>query len=136
MDLRDGEVDLHLVYALPFCFGWTNKLLLESRIQKTIVQLIRMKYPKLIFTCAPAVAKSPKQGHENKLMGYQRGWPDLFFALPKKGYSGLFIEVKTPDGKVEAHQKEILQQLNDDGYKAIVCRSVDEALVSLDAYLK
>jgi hypothetical protein len=108
----------------------------ESMIQKIVTTHIRNYFPTVIFTCAPATAKSARQGRENKLMGYLKGWPDLFFALPKKGYNGLFIELKTDRGSVQPEQRDLMQRLNDIGYKAIICRSAEEAISAFENYQK
>lgn len=108
----------------------------ESMIQKIVVDFIRRKYPEIIFTSAPAVAKSPRQGHENKLMGYWKGFPDLFIACPVKGYYGLFIELKTAKGKVSPEQETTIIRLTNSGYKAIICRSPEEAIIEINKYMK
>ena len=47
-----------------------------------------------------------------KAEGVRRGVPDLFLALPKRSYHGLFIELKKPKGgKVSEHQKEYIKYL-------------------------
>jgi hypothetical protein len=108
----------------------------ESMIQKDFVSHVRSKFPDMVFTCAPAVAKSARQGRENRLMGYQKGWPDLFFPIPRKGYYGLFIEFKTMKGVIEKEQRHILDYLNGIGFKSVVCRSTCEAIQILTDYLK
>ena len=108
----------------------------ESYIQKIVVNYVRRAFPQVLFTCAPAVAKRARQGKENKLMGYLAGWPDLTFAVAKHGYYGLFIELKTETGKISTDQQVILKALNDSGYKAIVCRSAEQAIESITKYLK
>ena len=108
----------------------------EAMMQKVVVKHIRQYFPKVIFTCAPAVAKSARQGHDNKLMGYQKGWPDLFFALPKKGYNGLFIELKTDRGTIQPEQRKMIEDLQGLGYKAVFCRSDIEAISCFEDYQK
>ena len=108
----------------------------EAWIQKVVVNYVRNKHPEIIFTCAPAVANSARQGHENRLMGYQKGWPDLFFALAKRGYNGLFIELKTEKGKISIEQEKIISALLDLGYKAVICRSSEEAIAEIRDYIK
>ena len=108
----------------------------ESLIQKIVVNEVGRKWPHVIFTCAPAVAKSARQGRENKLMGYRKGWPDLFFAVARGGYNGLFIELKTPRGKIQPEQEKMIVDLINAGYKAKICRSADEALEVIGGYLK
>ena len=109
---------------------------MESFYQKVVVNWIKNNHPDILFTCAPAVAKSARQGHENRLMGYCKGWPDLFFAIPKKGWYGLFIELKTEKGKVQPEQEAIIERLNNLGYKAMICRSPEVAIMEIKNYLK
>ena len=108
----------------------------ESMIQKVVVRHIRNHHPEVLFTCSPATAKSARQGHENKLMGYLKGIPDLIILLPNKGYNGLMIELKTDKGTVKPEQRDILEKLNGLGFKAVVCRSAEEAISTFENYLK
>jgi len=107
----------------------------EDLIQQLVVRFMRSKYPSIPFTCSPATAKNPHKGIKNKKMGYCKGWPDLFFAAPYKGFNGLFIELKTPKGKISKEQSEILTRLADLGYKAAICRSADEAIETIERFL-
>lgn len=71
-----------------------------------------------------------------KAEGVRRGVPDLFLALPKGCYHGLFIELKKPcGGKVSEHQKEYIRYLNSQNYLAIVCHGFDEAKRIICSYL-
>ena len=108
----------------------------ESVIQKVVVNWLRRNYPDVLFTCAPAVAKSARQGRENKLMGYCKGWPDLTFAEPRHGYPGLYVELKTATGKIQPEQEIILERLRSRGYKTVICRSDVEAISTIKEYLK
>lgn len=108
----------------------------ETMMQKIVVRHFRKNYPSVIFSCAPAVASSKRQGNFNKQMGYLKGWPDLFFAIPAKGYPGLFVELKTPTGSLNEYQKHVLEQLTSAGYKTLVCRSTEEAIMQIENYLR
>ena len=109
----------------------------EQHIQEAVVNYVRFNYPNIIFTCAPANAKSMLQGIRNKKMGYCKGWPDLFFAQPAKGYHGLFVELKTEDGKIDKkNQQSIIDSLNAVGYKAVVCYGFNQAVDTINEYLK
>ncbi|GLQ31634.1 VRR-NUC domain-containing protein [Litoribrevibacter albus] len=78
----------------------------------------------------------PNGGSRNKIeaaklkkQGVKAGFPDLVFFLPRGEYHGLAIEFKaTPpnDADVQTNQKEWLQRLTDQGYKAVVARGYDE----------
>jgi len=107
---------------------------IEDQMQQFIVKWFRMKYPKRIITCAPATSKSAREGAKKKKMGYLKGWPDLFIAAARKRYYGLFIELKTQDGSLSKEQRAVIDELEFQGYKAVVCRSIDEAIEIIDKY--
>jgi len=109
----------------------------EFIIQCSVVKHLKYQYPDIIFTCAPGNAKNPLQGKRNKMLGYLKGWPDLFIAFPANTYCGLFVELKTSTGKLDKnYQEPLIKKLNSLGYKAIVCYGLDEAIKSIDCYLK
>ena len=107
----------------------------EERIQECVVHWARVNYPDLLLTCAPATAKTVQQGMRNKRLGLLKGWPDLFFAEARGGFYGLFIELKAEGGRLSREQIEILQKLNDRGYRAIVCYGDSEAISAIKDYL-
>jgi len=59
-----------------------------------------------------------------------RGMSDIAGIL--KGGRGLYIEVKTPKGRVMEHQQEFLDGMTAAGALAFVARSVDEVLTRLE----
>ena len=108
----------------------------EQQIQIHFVTWFRAKHPKLLMTSAPGNSRSAKEGALKKKLGYRKGWPDIFIAFPSKGFNGLMIEFKTPTGKIDKkYQEPLLEKLNDLGYKAVICRSVDEAIKVVESYL-
>lgn len=108
----------------------------EFLIQCAVVKHIKYQFPDIVFTCSPGNASSPFKGKLNKMLGYLKGWPDLFIAFPKNGYNGLFVELKTEKGKLDKiNQKPLIDKLNSLGYKAVVCYGLDEALAQIDNYL-
>jgi len=108
----------------------------EMWIQIKVVEYIRRKYPDALFTCAPATAKSVQQGVKNKRMGLRKGWPDLFIAEPRNGRHGLFLELKTQKGKVSPEQSAILNKANELGYSGIAVYSYEEAVETINSYMK
>lgn len=80
--------------------------------------------------------RSPSYGAKLKRMGLKKGFPDLFFPIPRGGYHGLFIEMKYGKGKLSDDQKEWLQSLSDSGYACYVCYGADEAIRIIKNYSK
>ena len=61
--------------------------------------------------------------------------PDVTVAIPRTPYHGLFMEFKTPGGKLSPLQQMMLTELEAQGYAVAVPRSVEEAKQLLLAYL-
>lgn len=108
---------------------------IEDHIQQDIVSYMRLKHPGVPFTCSPGTSRSAREGAKKKRMGYWKGWPDLFFAVPNKGFSGLFIELKTETGRIEKDQQALIETLNKLGYHATICRSYRQAIETIEQYL-
>ena len=71
-----------------------------------------------------------------KAEGVRSGVPDLFLAVPKKDYHGLFIEMKKPKGgRVSDSQKEMIDELNQLDYLSVVCKGWNEARIEIEKYL-
>lgn len=73
-----------------------------------------------------------------KAQGVKAGVPDLQLAVARGGFFGLFIEFKaTPpnDAAVSETQKAMLSRLQEQGYQAVVCRGINEAMAEINAYL-
>ena len=77
------------------------------------------------------------QATKAKKSGMKRGFPDIFLPVFKGGYSGLFIELKkTKGGSISKDQKWWIDALNNQKYKAVVCRGANEAINTIVDYLK
>lgn len=108
----------------------------EAVEQVQVVQWISEHLPDICYTASPAGIKTD-YGTAKKLkrMGYVAGCPDLIFAEARKGYHGLFIEMKREkDYQTSEAQKDFLKKLNDRGYLAVVCPGYDEAVKVLKDY--
>ena len=76
-------------------------------------------------------------GRQLARMGLRRGFPDLFIPQPRKGYHGMFIELKR-DIKCKAteHQQKWIAYLNKQGYYAVVCYGADDAIRKIGEYYR
>jgi len=62
--------------------------------------------------------------------------PDLMLAVPRRGFHGLFIEMKrTKGGTISDEQNQFLHELRLAGYNAVCCRGSDEAIRAISVYL-
>lgn len=71
-----------------------------------------------------------------KKTGLKSGVPDLFIPISNENYHGLFIELKSASGKLSDNQKIWINDLNKNGYKAVVCFSIDDAIIIINKYMK
>ncbi len=86
-------------------------------------QMIRMTAP-----CNGLPVRHPGHKVEAKKMGMMPGVPDLIISHPRKGYHGLFIEMKAENGSVSALQAAYIDDLNSEGFRAVVCFGFAEAM--------
>ena len=109
----------------------------ESRLQSTCVRWFRYQmsqYAPLLF----AIPNGGKRGKTTAAIlvgeGVQKGVPDLFLAVPKTPYSGLFIEMKWGDNKPSADQIAMIERLKAQGYVCELCYSFDEFRAIITEY--
>ena len=85
----------------------------------------------------------PNGGYRNviearnlKLQGVKSGVPDMCIPLARKGYHGLYIELKVGKNKTSINQQIWLNLLADNGYKAEVCYGAGQAIDLIEWYIK
>lgn len=79
--------------------------------------------------------RGPKAARDVKRLGLIAGVPDLFLALPREGYAGLWIEMKSTEGIETKEQKDWRNNLCSAGYKSSVCFGYDMAVQCITDYL-
>jgi len=71
-----------------------------------------------------------------KAEGVRAGVPDLFLAVARHGFHGLFIEMKKPKGGIVSDKQDVmLNDLNDQHYHAVVAHGWIQAKTSIESYL-
>lgn len=71
--------------------------------------------------------------------GMQAGYPDLFLPVARRGFHGLFIEMKKADGvpsDVSLMQRQWAADLGEAGYFVAVCYGAEDAIFLLEWYLR
>ncbi|WP_261375743.1 VRR-NUC domain-containing protein [Yersinia frederiksenii] len=79
--------------------------------------------------------RGPKAARDAKRLGLRKGVPDLFLALPRGGYAGLWIEMKALNGKPTLDQNQWLNKMNEIGYLATIKFSCVEAMKTITEYI-
>lgn len=87
----------------------------------------------------------PNGGQRNKITaarlkaeGVRAGVPDLFLAIPRAPYSGLFIEMKRAKkslSKVSKEQRAKQELFERVGYEVATCYGAEEAIYKIKNYL-
>lgn len=109
-------------------------------MQIALVQRFRIQYPK----AADYLHHSPNEGRhkvqyraKQARMGVSKGFPDLTLYLPRKGFTGLAIELKSETGKrPSAEQFEWLERLGANGWMACWCKGFDAAKDTISDYMR
>ena len=115
----------------------------EYAEQKTLIAWFREKYPKfakctrlsLNGVNLPSGKKASIMINQFKTQGMVKGEADLFFAIPNKSHSGLFIEMKDHGKTTTPLQDEYLEMMASIGYQAEVCIGAEHAKKILTAYM-
>jgi hypothetical protein len=113
----------------------------EANYQQQVVEWARLahmsgKYPNLdMLHCSlNGVKLSGTQAKIAKGQGMLSGVPDLFLPVPKNGFHGLFIEMKSEKGRLSTNQTWFLSKVELLGYKIAVCYSANEAIKTIENY--
>ena len=97
------------------------------------------KYPDLEFMFATlnGIRLSPGLRNKAKKQGNKKGVPDIWLPIPHAEFSGLIIELKKEKGGVvRTEQKKWLKKLSACGFYATVCKGSEEAINTIEWYLK
>ena len=111
---------------------------IEAGYQTALVAWYRRAYPEISDLLAGYLAGvnvGSRTGLRMKQMGLVRGWPDLHLSVPNKKHHGMYIEMKTQTGKLTKEQKDIHQQLSDQGYLVVTSYGWDIAKDEIVKYL-
>ena len=112
---------------------------IESDIQIACVNWFRSELSELsdlLFSVPNGGQRNAITAKMMKREGVVAGVSDLILFVPRKGYHALCIEMKTDKGKQSDKQKRWQKQVERQGYKYIICRSVDEFAREITEYLK
>ncbi len=110
----------------------------EHHTQCACVNWFRMQFPHMrhnLFAVPNGGARSKSQAGMLKAEGVLAGVSDLLLLVRNKEYGALCIEMKTKKGRQEESQKEWQRLIEQDGYKYVVCRSIDDFIREVKSYL-
>lgn len=108
----------------------------EHHIQKACIQWFKLQYPgHIIYAIPNGGGRSKAQAGMLKAEGVLAGIPDLCIPIPNAAHCGMYIEVKTPTGRLSPEQKNMLELLRRAGNCTVMVRSVDQFMVAVKLYM-
>lgn len=90
----------------------------------------------LMFAVPNGGDRHPAVAAKLKAEGVKAGVPDIFLPVPRNGYHGLFIELKrAKGGRPTIAQKQWIEDLTTQGYRAEICHGAEQAISTILDYL-
>lgn len=108
-------------------FTWANHMAVTGRL------------PELywLYHVPNGGSRGPAEAGRFKAMGVKKGITDVALDVPRGGFHGLRIEMKRREGgTVSQDQRDWIDHLNANGYRAVVCYGWDEARMEIEDYLR
>jgi len=109
----------------------------EQKMQCSIANYLRLKYPGLLWTISPAgLIINKSLGIMAVRMGYRSGTSDLLIFEPRGIFHGLFVELKVPGNLTSDDQDEFLTAANLRRYATAVCFTYTDTITTIAKYLE
>lgn len=108
----------------------------ENSIQKAVMEWVRLD-PALrmcVIHIPNEGKRTSRYGKSLKDMGMRPGVSDLFIAMPRKGYNGAWIELKSKNGVLSDTQMEFLDDMKNQNYFTASCHSTEETISLIKWY--
>ena len=111
----------------------------EHQEQAALVRWFDLQYPKLaplLYAIPNGANKGFASAAKFKREGLRAGFPDLGLAVARRGYNGMFVEMKrVKGGTVSDAQDKYLRDLGLQGFYTAVAKGFDEACEQIHWYL-
>jgi hypothetical protein len=115
----------------------------EHQEQSALIKWFRYQHPNLTMFAIPNgshLAGDKRQRAikmtKMKAEGFLNGVSDLFLMAARRGFHGLFIEMKIGGGKLSEKQIEFGKSALEEGYGYVVAYGFDDAKNKIQEYLK
>ncbi len=101
------------------------------------VRTVKDAHPvlKLLYAVPNGGDRNLRVARKLKAEGVLSGVADLCLPAARRGYHGLYLEMKSEEGVATEEQKEFLRGVSGEGYCAVIAQGVDEAKATLGWYL-
>lgn len=106
----------------------------EAQEQATVIEWCTCKGVP-VYHVPNGGSRDKREAANLKKQGVKAGVPDLCVPVARCGYHSLYIEMKTPKGRVTPNQEKWLSLLDAQDMCAVVCRSAGEAIGFIERYM-
>jgi hypothetical protein len=119
--------------------------LTEAQIQKELVKWFKCQYPDYDMCLQASLNGINIPGNRAKVaiiinamkaQGMVKGQSDIFLSVPRHGYHGKYIELKTDTGKPTEEQLKFIDKVLAQGYCAEIVRGLESAKDAIKSYLE
>lgn len=110
----------------------------EHAEQVALVQWFRLQFPQYrehLFAIPNGGARHPAVAGKLKAEGVLPGVSDLFLMVARPGAAGLWIEMKTRDGRLTEPQRRFQERAQAEGFCAVTCYGFEQARAAIVEYL-
>ena len=110
----------------------------EHRLQVACVNWYRLqhrKYANSLIAVPNGGKRDKTTAKKMKAEGQLAGVADLILLKSNKYYGALMIEMKTRTGRQAETQKQWQEYIEHQGYKYVVCRSIEDFMREVNDYL-
>ena len=110
---------------------------LEHREQAALITWARLQSDPVcwLFAIPNGGARSKRTAGRMKAEGVLKGVPDLCLPVSRGGYHALYIEMKSPRGRLTPAQQQMIERLRGGGYAVEIARSWIEATEIINRYM-
>jgi hypothetical protein len=110
----------------------------EHDLQCACVNWFDLTHPNMrlnLFAVPNGGRRDKATGARLKSEGVRAGVSDLILLKQRHGYGALLIEMKTAKGVLSQLQRIWRDHISKDGYRHVVCRSLDDFITAINDYL-
>lgn len=111
----------------------------EHNLQVACVRWLKLQYPQFahnLFAVPNGGKRDKVTAGKMKAEGVLAGVSDLIFLKSNANFGALLIEMKDEKGKQSEAQKEWQKLIEADGYKYVVCRSLEDFMREIKDYIE
>ena len=112
---------------------------LEASLQRACVRWFNIQYHQyygLLYSSLNGVHTTQAQARTAKAEGMIAGVADLTLSVARKGYHGLFIEMKNGKAGAQSELQKLWQQkVEAQGYRYVICRCFEDFKREIETYL-